>query len=244
MKFGTSNVDVGTLDSQVLNICKGDFVKLSITDTGTGMSKEVASHIFEPFFTTKDDKGTGLGLSQAYNFVTKSGGTIRVYSEPGHGTCFSLYFPRCHIDSNKRDSGNNVQSTVKVTYSGSSTILIVDDEPSLRDLNKKILSDCGYTVLCADGGEQALAILEKEKVNLVISDVVMPGMDGYELAHIIQYIYPDIKIQLCSGIDGARGKTVMDDTLRNNLLHKPFTAQQLRQTTVALLMKSESLECF
>lgn len=235
LEFSTSNTHVGTLDSQVLNISKGDYIKLSISDTGTGISNEVASRIFEPFFTTKGEKGTGLGLSQAYNFVTEPGGTIRVYSEPGHGTCFSLYIPRYHMESIDGDIDDQVQPLVQDKYHGSETILVVDDEPSLRELNKQILSAQGYNVICAEGGKQALSILEKEDIVLVISDVVMPEMDGYELAHLIWHIYPNTKIQLCSGFDEVRGKTVTNLTLQKNILHKPFTGKDLLQHVYELL---------
>lgn len=235
LEFRTSNVPVGSLDSQLLNINEGDYVKLSIIDTGIGMTKEVVSHIFEPFFTTKEEKGTGLGLSQVYNFVTSSNGTIRVYSEPAQGTCFSLYIPRHNVESLDVDVDEQIQRLDKDSYRGSETILVVDDEISLRQLNQQILTAQGYNVICAEGGKEALSILEETVIDLVISDVIMPGMDGYELAHLIQHISPNTKVQLCSGFDKAKGRVVTDELLQKNILHKPFSAMDLLQRIKELL---------
>jgi nitrogen-specific signal transduction histidine kinase len=236
LKFKTSNAKIGTLDSQVLNIKKGNYIKLSICDTGIGMNKEVMSQIFEPFFTTKNEKkGTGLGLSQVYGFVNNARGTIRVYSEPSQGTCFSLYFPRQSDQAKELDVSQQEQSSERMRYAGSENILIVDDEAALRLLHKEILSSHGYTVYCAEDAKQALSILEKENIDLVLSDVIMPEMDGYELAHLLRYKYPHIKIQLCSGFSENRGKTVTDKKLYKNILHKPFTSSELLQRVKSLL---------
>lgn len=235
MDFNTSNVSLAALDAQVLNLTKGDYVKLSITDTGIGMSKEIVSHIFEPFFTTKEEKGTGLGLSQAYSFVAKSNGTIRVYSEPAQGTCFSLYIPRYDAELFYADIDDQIQRLDNGKFRGSETILVVDDEASMRNLNEAILGAQGYMVLCAEDGEQALSILENTVVDLVISDVIMPKMDGYELAHLIRYICPKTKVQLCSGFDEVKGKIVTDETLQKSMLQKPYTAIDLLQRVKELL---------
>ena len=235
LKICTMNVQVSTLDSQVLNINKGDYVKMSVTDTGTGMTEKVKSNIFEPFFTTKEEKGTGLGLSQVYNFCYQAGGTIRVYSEPGQGSCFSLYIPRQNIQLVDDDIDYQSESTDDDQYYGSGKILIVDDETTFRELAEKILSSKGYKVICAEDGKQALSILEKEPIDLILSDVIMPELDGYELAHLIRHIYPDIKVQLCSGLTDSRGKTVTDETLHKNILHKPFSSKELLHRVKELL---------
>jgi len=234
LKYKTSNIQVSTLDSQVLNIVKGDYIKFQISDTGIGMEKEVASKIFDPFFTTKGDKGTGLGLSQVYRFINNSNGAIRLYSESGYGTSFTIYFPR-HIE-NKGNSNTKEEASVEQeeqTVTGN--ILVVDDEIAIGELNDKILSSVGYTVFCAATGKQALSILEKESIDLVLSDVIMPEMDGYELAYRIKREYPDVKVQLCSGFAENRGNAVTDETLHENCLHKPFTSNQLLQRINALL---------
>lgn len=226
LKIATTNIKVKSLDSQVLNIPMGDYVKLTILDTGVGMSKDVTSHIFDPFYSTKGEKGTGLGLSQVYNFVTQYKGAIKVYSEPGHGTCFSIYLPR---DVNTHSS-NEVDDSLSVNeneLNGSANILIVEDEPTIRKMTEDILSSHGYNVFSSASGKEALALLENEKIDLVLSDVIMPEMDGFELAHIIHYSYPDIKIQLCSGFSNAKGNSVTNETLSKNLLTKPFTSNKL-----------------
>ena len=229
----TANIQISTLESQILDIHKGDYVKLSISDSGIGMTEAIKSHIFEPFFTTKEDKGTGLGLSQVYGFINKSGGTIRVYSEPGHGTCFSLYIPR--HNSQGHTETTDEQPVDNRIYSGSGNILIVDDEEALLELHEKILSAEGYNVVCAASAEQALEHIEKEAVDLVLSDVIMSGMDGFELAHLIAHKYPNIKIQLCSGFPENHGKTVTNKALYKNILQKPFTVSELLKRVSELL---------
>lgn len=224
--IATSNIRVSSVDAQVLNIPPGEYVKLSITDTGTGMTNDIAAHIFEPFYSTKGEKGTGLGLSQVYNFVTESKGTIRVYSESGHGTCFLIYLPRYQSE----ESTNKVDDLAEVNVgnlSGSARILIVDDERANSELAENILSSHGYTVFCASSAKEVFTMMENETIDLVLSDVIMPEMDGFELAHIIHYAYPDVKIQLCSGFANTKGKSVTNEMLAEKLLEKPFTAKQL-----------------
>ena len=222
----TSNIQVGSVDAQVLNIPSGDYVKLSITDTGTGMTDDTVAHIFEPFYSTKGEKGTGLGLSQVYNFVSESKGTIRVYSESGHGTCFSIYLPRS-IHEQSSNKADDLARMNEDELNGTARILIVDDERAIRDLTKDILSSHGYKVFGASSASEALTILENETIDLLLSDVIMPEMDGYELAHIIHHTHPNIKIQLCSGFAKTKGKSVTNETLAEKLLTKPFTSKQL-----------------
>lgn len=235
LKFRTSNIQLNSVDAQVLNIKSGDYVKLSISDTGIGMTKDVVSHIFEPFFTTKDEKGTGLGLSQVYSFVEKEKGTIRVFSEPGKGTTFSIFLPRYHAQSNNTNENEQQELAELKEYNGSGKILVVDDELAIRELSQIILTSHGYEIFIASDGKQALSIIEKENINLVLTDVIMPDMDGYELAHIIHYKYPDIRVQLCSGFADARGLTVTNETLYDNMLHKPFSSKELLQRVKELL---------
>lgn len=235
LKFITSNIQLNSIDAQVLNIKPGDYIKFLVSDTGTGMSKDIVQHIFEPFFTTKDEQGTGLGLSQVYNFVEKEKGTIRVYSEPGKGTAFSIFLPRYQILSNDTDENEQHELADSRKYTGSGKILIVDDEPSIRELSQMILTTHGYEVFLAKDGKQALSIIKNENINLVLTDVIMPDMDGYELAHIIHYKYPDIRIQLCSGFADAHGLTVTNENLFNNMLHKPFSSKELLQRVKVLL---------
>ena len=234
LEFATSNIQLQFLEAQVLNIVQGDYIKLTISDTGTGMSENVLSHIFEPFYSTKGEKGTGLGLSMVYKFVTDFKGTVRVYSEPGHGSCFTIFFPR-YLHEQSDSEADNLQTINEDELNGSANILIVDDELDIRELTESILHSHGYTVFSASSAKDALTILEDDAIELVISDIVMPELDGFELAHIINHTYPDIKIQLCSGFANARGKSVTNETLFKNMLHKPFQSKKLLQNIKTLL---------
>ncbi|NOX09138.1 MAG: PAS domain S-box protein [Gammaproteobacteria bacterium] len=220
----TANIQINELDARLLQIDTGDYVLLSITDTGCGMNSIEKEKIFEPFYSTKGDKGTGLGLSQVYGFVTRSHGAIKVYSELDQGTQFKLYFPRCERNNqyNTSQKENNPAS-----IQGNETILIVDDEPALLALSSEILSQQGYQILCANNGQQAIDILENESIDLLLSDVIMPEMDGYELAAIVEEKYPEIKILLASGFNDERHRNMVNENLSNNLLHKPYNSQTL-----------------
>jgi len=236
LNITTSNVQVNAVDAQVLNISAGDYIKLTVEDTGVGMTEEVASHIFEPFYSTKGEKGTGLGLSQVYNFITESKGTIRVYSEPGHGSRFTIYLPRYLQEQSVSEVDKSIKKN-EVDLSGSANILVVDDEHSNRKLVKQILIPYGYTVFCAANAKEALALLENKTIDLVLSDVIMPDTDGFELAHIISCTHPDVKIQLCSGMTNTKEKHVTDEILSKNLLEKPYTSKQLLIRIQKLLNK-------
>lgn len=234
----TSNEFIDDSDVKSLKIKAGNYVKLSITDTGCGMSKETREKIFEPFFSTKGEKGTGLGLSQVYGFVERSNGMIKVYSELDHGTQFSLYFPQYHeSDSDVTITPETDVSSTKL--SGKETILIVDDEAGLINLTSEILSKKGYQVICAESGKQALDMLENESIDLLLSDIIMPEMDGYELAAIVQKKYPSTKIQLASGFSDDRKQKVFDDSLQKNLLQKPYHSQTLLKRIRQLLDNEE-----
>ena len=229
----TNNAQINSIDARLLQLEPGDFVTLSITDNGSGMDKESREKVFDPFYTTKGELGTGLGLSQVYGFVERSHGSIKIYSELGHGTQFVLYFPR--HDAHKSNTEDHEQKDHNVNFQGREKILIVDDESSLRDLATEILGKHGYTVTCAESGEQALNILENEAFDLMISDVIMPGMDGHKLAAIVRKKYPSIKIQLASGFSDERENIQIDETLKQNMLHKPYTSTALLENIHSLL---------
>ena len=233
----TRNVHYSPIDAHRLDLSAGDYVSLSITDTGCGMDQETIDKIFDPFYSTKGDKGTGLGLSQVYGFVERSGGNIKVYSEVGKGTRFTIYFPRYYSDTEASQTNNEVDVA---TLSGNETILIVDDEATLLNLSDEILSQHGYRTLCAQNAAEALMLLERETVDLMISDVIMPEMDGYQLAAIVREHYPDIKIQLASGFSDGRHANHSDDELHRNLLHKPFNSQTLLQRIKKVLDQKKS----
>lgn len=232
LTIGTSNKHLNKEDALMMQVNEGDYVLLSITDTGCGMDEITKEKIFEPFYSTKGDEGTGLGLSQVYGFMTRSNGTIKVYSEQDHGTRFSLYFPR-YEESLSQGEETTARDTVDL--SGKETILVVDDEPILLKLTSKLLVKQGYSVFSAQRAKEALEILENESIDLLLSDIIMPDMDGYELAAIVQEKYPDIKIQLASGFNDERNIEKVDEKLTKNLLNKPYSVQNLYQRIRTLL---------
>jgi CheY-like chemotaxis protein len=178
-------------------IAPGAYAQLSVSDTGTGMSKEVQAQIFEPFFTTKEKgKGTGLGLSTVFGIVQQSGGTVWVYSEVGAGTTFKIYLPVAAQLATEAAAPAPVHRP-----RGSETILLVEDEPQVRAIARGILTRAGYKVLEAEDGAAALRICDTttERIHLVVTDVVMPGMSGRELAEHLVKRRPDAKVLFMSG---------------------------------------------
>ena len=210
----------------------GDYVQLSVSDSGQGISKEQQDHIFEPFYTTKEKgRGTGLGLAMVFAFVKRSGGLIKLYSEQGIGTTFHLYLPR-DIESPVAEEKADMEG---VSLHGTELLLIVDDEANLVDIAKESLEAQGYRTLTAHNGEQALRHLaENTDIDLLFSDVVMPGsINGFELAEQARDMYPYIKILLTSGYSG---KVVADDgEFKDKLLSKPYTLAELSQRIRSLL---------
>jgi len=233
--LNTSNILLSKSDAYPLNLPAGEYVVFSITDSGSGMNESIRSKIFDPFFTTKGDKGTGLGLSQVYGFIQRSNGAIKVYSKKGEGTRFTLYFPRMLGEN----IGKNITSELlnEQKY-GHETILIVDDEPGMRKVASKILSRYGYQTIIADNGKAALDILANTKnIDLVLSDIIMPGINGYQLAKRIMRDYPDIQIQLASGYSDDKGKDEGLKDLENNILHKPYSTHELLNCVRTILDK-------
>lgn len=218
LTISTANVFLDDSQAKTRRLASGDYVLLSIKDTGTGMDQVTQQQIFEPFFSTKGDKGTGLGLSQVYGFVKSTKGFISIDSELGRGTQFNIYFP-CHIESNKESSAS--PDDKKQDLIGSETILVVDDEASLARLTKEILRRNGYTALSADSAQQALEVLKKQSVDLVLTDVIMPDMDGYELALEVTKLYPDTKIQHISGYNDIDNADLEKHGFPESL-HKPL----------------------
>ena len=233
LTLSTANHQLAEEDAQFLGLAAGDYVMLMITDTGAGMDKEIQRQIFDPFFTTKGEVGTGLGLSQVYSFTQRAKGAIKVFSEDGEGSRFVLYFPRyCSADY---IYGGNQPVIPTEDWSGNEAILVVDDESELLNLTHEVLSKNGYRVLCANGAEQALNILQTETVDLLLSDVIMPNMDGYQLAAKVLSLYPAIKIQLTSGFSDNRNHDLVSDELHRNILYKPYNSLQLLQCVRTVL---------
>jgi two-component system cell cycle sensor histidine kinase/response regulator CckA len=223
----TANVELDdTYVRQHLGARPGRFIMLAVSDTGIGMDSDTLSHIFEPFFTTKDPgKGTGLGLSMVYGIVKQNNGYIMAYSEPGRGTTFKVYFPRT---AESLPAPHKVRKEIQ---GGSETILIVEDELALRELTCLLLQEAGYTVVESSGVEDAIATAKDShrKIDLLLTDVVMPRMDGRELANQLVALRPNLKILYMSGYT--------DDVIVNRgaltqgakLVQKPFTKSTLLQ---------------
>ena len=208
---------------------------LSVSDTGVGMDSETQSRIFEPFFTTKGAKGTGLGLSTVYGIVKQSGAFIFVDSQPQRGTHFRAYFPRADV----REEPVPVQESIGLPRAdrGQETILLVEDEPNLRRLAHQYLDKQGYRILEAEDGAAALQIASghQGKIDLLLTDVVMPGMNGRELANKITGQRPEIRVLYMSGYtENAIGHDGLLDA-GINLLQKPFSLPTLKERVRELL---------
>jgi CheY-like chemotaxis protein len=195
----TCNIDLDPTHSvSEGEVRAGPYVMLAISDTGHGMDSQTRSRIFEPFFTTKErGRGTGLGLSTVYGIVQQSGGYIWVYSEPGHGTSFKIYLPECRQG---HDLAPQAASRPPVAR-GNETLLLVEDEAAVRSIAKRMLEGQGYRVLDAGSGSEAVELSAKfdGDIHLLVTDVVMPGMSGRQLAEEIQLHRPRTRILYLSG---------------------------------------------
>jgi PAS domain S-box-containing protein len=208
-------------------VTAGDYVAIEVTDTGCGMTPEIVERVFEPFYTTKETgKGTGLGLSMVFGFIKQSGGHVSVYSEPGIGTTFRLYLPRV---ASAADAATETAAGAGARRGTGETVLAVEDNERLRRLVMRQLSGLGYRPFEAASPAEALAILDRERVDVLFSDIVMPGpLDGIGLARLVREKWPGVKIVFTSGFPGAR----LDDESgwsggAVSLLSKPYRAEDL-----------------
>ncbi len=226
----------------------GEYVMLSVSDTGDGMPASVRDRVFEPFFTTKSvGKGTGLGLSMVYGFVKRSHGHMEIYSEVGEGTTFRLYLPKAVKE--RRKQSRAVGKRISLPR-GSETVLVVDDEDHLTHIAVSYLENLGYKTIAARGPKEALEILNgaMAPVDLLFSDVVMPGgMDGFELARKAREVIPGLKVLLTSGFTKKREKIGRSDTqeqaaLARTLLSKPYSREELAIAVRSALDNSQEPE--
>ena len=222
----TYNQHIDSHKADILHVAVGDYAVLSITDTGCGMKEDVIPRIFDPFYSTKGEKGTGLGLSQVYGFIERNKGAIEVHSTEGEGTTLFIYFPRSE-KSDKASSATGVQTENYQDIKGTETILVVDDEDAIREFLAKVLEEFGYNVITATRAQEAIEILKDTKVDLTLTDVIMPGMNGFQLASHIKKHHPAVKIQIMSGFFDEEESKDSDESLVENMLEKPFTISSL-----------------
>jgi two-component system cell cycle sensor histidine kinase/response regulator CckA len=218
-------------------VVPGEYVMLAVTDTGCGMDAATKARMFEPFFTTKEEgKGTGLGLAMVYGIVKQSDGHIGVYSEPGRGTTFKVYFPATSA-SREKESGNLVLKRLP----RAETILVIEDEEDLRNMIVRALGRCGYTVLQAAHGDEALELVKENThgIDLLVTDIVMPGMRGTEAARKLQELVPGLKVVYMSGYtDNALFHQKLLDS-GSAFIQKPFTIETLEEK-VRLALKEKA----
>jgi two-component system cell cycle sensor histidine kinase/response regulator CckA len=233
----TSNVQIDeTYAKTHMGVQPGEFVMIAVSDTGHGMDSATRQNIFEPFFTTKQSgKGTGLGLATVYGMVKQSGGDIWVYSEPGHGTTFKLYFPRVAEPA----SPGSIEKPEPPRHEGGETVMLVEDEAQVRDLTERMLKQLGYSVLAAAHGKEAMDISRAHpgKISLLVTDVVMPNMSGKQVADALLSSRPDLKVLYLSGY--ADNTVVHHGVLDSNVdfLSKPFSRDALARKVREILSR-------
>jgi nitrogen-specific signal transduction histidine kinase/CheY-like chemotaxis protein len=229
IETANSHLDEGYIERTGAEIAPGQYVMVAVSDSGTGMSPEVMNRAFEPFFTTKPTGvGTGLGLSQVYGFAKQSGGHIRIYSEIGEGTTVKLYFPRLTGAPDIPAWSAREAVSLAGSRDGREVVLVVEDDPQVNQLAVEALEERGYQVLSAPDGATALQLLEEAQIDLLLTDVVLPGgMNGRQLSEEILRLRPGIKVLYVTGY--TRNAIIHQGRLDPDieLLTKPFTAEAL-----------------
>jgi PAS domain S-box-containing protein len=230
----TENITLDENYVKLLNIEPGRYVRISVTDTGVGMAEKTQQRIFDPFFTTKEmGRGTGLGLASAYGIIKNHKGIINVYSQKSQGTTFSIYLP---VTEKKPIEEIDLDKEV---LKGSETILLVDDEAIIIDVNKRMLEKLGYEIVIARSGREAIEIYKdnRTKIHIVILDMIMPGTGGSEAYDKLKEINPDIKVLLSSGYSiNGKAREILDRGC-NGFIQKPFNMKQLSQKIREILDK-------
>lgn len=244
-KLAIRTANVSATEAARLNVSAmppADYVVIEVSDTGLGMTPDIVEKIFEPFFTTKEvGKGTGLGLSTVFGIVKQSGGYIDVDSKPNEGTTFRIYLPRHVPDVQEAPEEAKADTPKKpaADMTGQGTILLVEDEDPVRAVNARALSARGYTVLEAASGIEALEIIQERgaPVDLVVSDVVMPEMDGPTLLGELRKLYPDLKVIFVSGYAEEAFRKNLPEGEEFNFLPKPFSLRQLVETVKQVIAR-------
>jgi CheY-like chemotaxis protein len=220
----TRNVFLDETYVQPYGVQPGRYVKLSVTDNGIGIDPKDQKRVFDPFFTTKDmGRGTGLGLASAYGIITNHGGIITVYSERGSGTTFNIYLP-----ASDKIICDDIEPKSQIV-TGKETILFVDDEKGILEIGRLIMERLGYKVLSCDNGAEAISIFRQRhrEIDLVLLDMIMPGMGGGETFNELKAIDPDIKVVLSSGYSiNGQAKNILNRGCKG-FIQKPFSLQDL-----------------
>ena len=234
----TQNIIIGDNYVSTFTIEPGNYIKISVTDTGLGMDDKTIERIFDPFFTTKEmGRGTGLGLASVYGIIKGHRGMIKVYSEKGHGTTFTIYLP----SSTKNVMPEKELHSVEETLRGHETILLVDDEEVILDVSKAILENLGYRIISSDKGEEAIKIYKTDpnKIDLVILDMILPGMSGMETFDRLKEINPNIKVILSSGYSlNGNARNLINKGCRA-FIQKPFSISAISSTIRRVLDEDE-----
>jgi len=207
-----------------LNLKHGEYVKVSVVDTGTGINKKIQEKIFDPFFTTKEKgRGTGLGLASASEVIKNHGGLIDLYSEEGKGTTFNIYLP-----ASDKKVIQEKELTRKI-LKGTETIFLIDDEEMIIEVNQEILKALGYKTMIARSGKEAVEIYKNNqaKINMVIMDMIIPGMSGKEFYDNLKKIDPEIKVLLSSGYSISGQAAEILERGCNGFIQKPFKLREL-----------------
>ena len=234
IETANADLDHGYMASHPL-MKVGPYIQLVVTDSGTGMDAETQAHIFEPFFTTKEKgKGTGLGLATVYGIVKQSGGFIWVYSELGKGTSFKIYLPR--LDQVEDHVGVTMQQYVELPM-GTETVLLTEDEQDVREIAREFLESGGYRVIEAKDGAEAIQLAAKHrgKIQLLVTDMVMPGMTGQELAVQLQSEHPGLCVVFMSGYSEHAATEMANADPSVRLLTKPFSRAAILRTVGEIL---------
>jgi CheY-like chemotaxis protein len=233
LKISTANVKVSA--NEVGDIRPGDYVRISVTDTGCGMSPEVKERAFEPFFTTKPvGKGTGLGLSQIFGFAHQSGGEVGIESEVGKGTTVSLYLPRSTVEAPVRLHPAAHRRSEEERVPGA-RILVVEDDPRVRTSTVEALQDLDYDPVACASGEEAMRLFDQQTFDLVISDVIMPEMTGPELIRALKEKRQDFAVLF---VTGYVGEGESEHLIGHELLRKPFTVGALASAVATALAQA------
>ncbi|NOY68469.1 MAG: PAS domain S-box protein [Deltaproteobacteria bacterium] len=226
----TKRIDLEETEASAFGITPGNYIRISVTDTGVGIKEEVLPKIFEPFFTTRSkEEGTGLGLYTAYRVIRENNGHITVYSKPENGTTFNLYLPESEKQPANEKNGDGKNRAIPRILTGTETILLVEDEQDILDIGKEMLEAMGYTVITANSGNQAISIFKADhgKIDMVILDLMLPDKSGGEVFSEIKAVRPDVRALLASGFaKNGKAAELLAAGCRG-FIQKPYNISQL-----------------